>query len=94
MIPIVYVGIISFFSSFSISNVITREYLRYTYEKEIYKEDYTKKSLVKFNKYVAFKEIPSIKEISSNSLNKLWYSSQDYEIFKKEYLLYNKYKSI
>jgi hypothetical protein len=94
MIPIVYVGIISFFSSFSISNVITREYLRYTYEKEIYKEDYTKKSLVKFNKYVAFKEIPSIKEISSNSLNELWYSSQDYEIFKKEYLLYNKYKSI
>ena len=94
MIPIVYVGIITFFSSFSISNVITREYLRYTYEKEIYKEDYTKKSLVKFNKYVAFKEIPSIKEISSNSLNELWYSSQDYEIFKKEYLLYNKYKSI
>jgi hypothetical protein len=94
MIAIVYVGIISFFSSFSISNVITREYLRYTYEKEIYKEDYTKKSLVKFNKYVAFKEIPSIKEISSNSLNELWYSSQDYEIFKKEYLLYNKYKSI
>jgi hypothetical protein len=94
MIPIVYVGIISFFSSFSISNVITREYLRYIYEQEIYKEDYTKKSLVKFNKYVAFKEIPSIKEISSNSLNELWYSSQDYEIFKKEYLLYNKYKSI
>lgn len=94
MIPIVYVGIISFFSSFSISHVITREYLRYSYEKEIYKENYTKKSLVKFNKYVAFKEIPSIKEISSNSLNELWYSSQDYEIFKKEYLLYNKYKSI
>ena len=94
MIPIVYVGIISFFSSFSISHVITREYVRYSYEKEIYKENYTKKSLVKFNKYVAFKEIPSIKEISSNSLNELWYSSQDYEIFKKEYLLYNKYKSI
>ena len=84
MIPIVYVGIISFFSSFSISHVITREYLRYSYEKEIYKANYTKKSLVKFNKYVAFKEIPSIKEISSNSLNELWYSSQDYEIFKKE----------
>ena len=94
MIPILYLGIISFFSSFSISNVITREYLRYRYEQELYKENYTKKSSVKFNKYVAFKEIPSIKEISSNSLSELWYSSQDYDFFKKEYLLHNKYKSI
>jgi hypothetical protein len=94
MIPIVYVGIISFFSSFSISHVITRECLRYSYEQQIYKEDYTKKSLVKFNKYVSFKEIPSIKEISSNSLTELWYNSQDYEKFKKEYMLDNKYNSI
>ena len=94
MIPILYLGIISFFSSFSISNVITREYLRYRYEQELNKEFYTKKSLVKFNKYVSYKEIPSIKEISSNSLSELWYSSQDYEFFKKEYLLYKKYKSI
>ena len=94
MIPILYLGIISFFSSFSISHVITREYLRYRYEQELYKENYTKKSSVKFNKYVAFKEIPSIKEISSNSLSELWYSSQDYDFFKKEYLLHNKYKSI
>ena len=94
MIPILYLGIISFFSSFSISHVITREHLRYRYEQELYKENYTKKSSVKFNKYVAFKEIPSIKEISSNSLSELWYSSQDYDFFKKEYLLHNKYKSI
>ena len=94
MIPIVYASIISFLSSFSISHVITREYLRYIYEQEIYKENYTKKSLVKFNKYVAFKEIPSIKDISSNSLSELWYKREDYELFKKEYMLHNKYNSI
>ena len=94
MIPLFYAGIITFFTSFSISNLITREYLRYIYDKKLKEELYKKKSLVNFNKYIRVKEIPSIMDISSNSLSELWYNKDDYELFKKEHILINKFKYI
>ena len=94
MIPLVYIGIISFISSFSLGNVLTREYLRHEYEKQLYENISTKTSLVKFNKCVTVKEIPSVKDISSNTLNELWYNVNDYDLFKKDYILSKKHNSI
>jgi len=94
MLPLLYVGIISFFTSVSITNVITREYLRYTYENKLNKELYKKKSLVKFNKYIRVKKIPSIMDLSYNSLSELWYNKDDYELFNKEYIFFKKFNSL
>jgi hypothetical protein len=94
MLPLLYVGIISFFTSFSITNVITREYLRSTYENKLNKELYKKKSLVKFNKYIRVKKIPSLMDLSYNSFSELWYNKYDYELFNKEYILFKKFNSL
>ena len=94
MIPLVYIGIISFISSFSLANVLTREYLRHECEKQLYESISTKTSLVKFNKCVTVKEIPSVKDISSNTLSELWYNMKDYDLFKKDYILSKKHNSI
>lgn len=105
MLPLVYIGLISFFGSFSISHFFTQEYLRYKYQINI--DDNLKsllnsnndnnpksKSLVKFNDDIDVKYIPSITDISSNTLSELWYDNDDYKRFKLEYLWYNKYFSI
>ena len=96
MIPLLYVGVISFISSFSISNFITREYLRntYTYVHEVNNVISDKNSLVKFDRYITVKTIPSIKDISSNSISELWYNREEYDVVKKNYILSNKHNSI
>ena len=96
MIPIIYIGFFSFLSSFTISHSVTREYLRYTYEIEIenLKKNLKKDSKVKFNNEVKFKIITPISNISSNTLDKLWYKKEDYHKFKKEFLKLKRYKSI
>ena len=96
MLPLLYVGIISFVSSFSISNFFTREILRHIYEKQIELSNnsfildnylipniYSK---VKFNYKIRVIYIPTRQNISSNSLNKLWYTKNDYDKFKKNFL--------
>jgi hypothetical protein len=92
MIPIIYIGIFSFFSSFTISHSVTREYLRYTFDIKI--EESKKDSKVKFNNEVKFKIITPISNISSNTLDRLWYKKEDYHKFKKEFLKLKRYNSI
>lgn len=96
MIPLLYVGIISFISSFTVSHFTTRELLRYKYEETIYEKviQPEKKSLVKFDKAIKVRTIPSIKDMSSNTLSNLWYQSNDYYKFQLEYSLTAKYNSI
>jgi hypothetical protein len=96
MIPLLYVGIISFISSFTVSNIITREYLRvnYEYTHEPFNDRSKKNSLVKFNTSIKVKTIPSIKDISSNTLSELWYNKEEYDVFKKDYILSRKHNSI
>ncbi len=96
MIPLLYVGIISFISSFSVSNIITREYLRvnYEYTHEPINDTSNRISLVKFNTSIRVKTIPSIKDISSNTLSELWYNKEEYDVFKKDYILSKKHNSI
>ena len=92
MIPLIYIGIFSFLSSFTISHSITREYLRHTFDIKI--QESKKDSKVKFNTKVRFKVITPISNISNNTLDKLWYKKEDYQEFKKEFLKFKKYNSI
>ena len=92
MLPLIYVGFISFISSFTISHFFTREYLRDNFGGEFIEQK--KDSKVKFNTEVRFKAITPISNISSNTINKLWYKNEDYEEFKNEYLKLKKYNSI
>lgn len=96
MIPLIYVGIISFLSSFTVSHFTTRELLRYKYEQEMYETfiEPKKDSLVRFNKVIKVRTIPSVKDLSSNTLSSLWYQSNDYYKFHLEYSLAEKYNSI
>ena len=92
MIPLIYIGFSSFFLSFTISHSVTREYLRYTYEIKL--KDLKKDSKVKFNNKVNFKIISPISNISSNTLEKLWYKKEDYQEFKNEFIKLKRYNSI
>tara|TARA_B100000424_G_C22483804_1_gene282105 strand:- start:68 stop:337 length:270 start_codon:yes stop_codon:yes gene_type:complete len=87
MLPLIYIGYISFISSFTISHCITREYLRHTLESEI--GNSKKNSKVKFNTEVRFKLITPVSNISSETLDKLWYKKEDYEKFKNDFKRYN-----
>jgi hypothetical protein len=90
MIPLLYVGVLSLLSSFSVSHFITSEYLRYTYVEP------KKKLIVKFDKIIRVRTIPSVRSLSSNTLNKLWYTGRDYARFKQEYInnMVTKYNTI
>lgn len=92
MLPLIYVGFISFISSFTISHSFTREILRFNFEGELIEKKTDSK--VKFNTEIRFKTISPISNISSNTINKLWYKNEDYEEFKNEYLKLKKYNSI
>tara|TARA_B100000700_G_C14784170_1_gene732749 strand:- start:543 stop:821 length:279 start_codon:yes stop_codon:yes gene_type:complete len=92
MLPLIYVGLISFISSFTISHSFTREYLRDNFEGELIEKK--KDSKVKFNTNIRFKVIPPISNISTNTINKLWYKNEDYEEFKNNFLKLKKYNSI
>jgi hypothetical protein len=96
MISLLFIGIFSFVSSFTVSHITTREILRYKYEQEIYQEFMAPKkdSLVKFNTTIRVRTIPSTKDLSSNTLSSLWYDSKDYYKFKLDYSLTAKYNSI
>ena len=92
MLPLIYVGFISFISSFTISHSFTREYLRDNFEGELIEKKTDSK--VKFNTEIRFKTISPISNISSNTINKLWYKNEDYEEFKNDFLKLKKYNSI
>jgi|MDSY01.2.fsa_nt_gb hypothetical protein len=97
MLPLLYVGIISSSLSFSVSHFITREVLRYCYEREINKKNTSPKkdSLVRFDKTVTIQIVPSVLDRSSNTLNSLWYTSTDYDRFKLDYISgLTKYNSV
>tara|TARA_B100001027_G_C16262035_1_gene329975 strand:+ start:2200 stop:2514 length:315 start_codon:yes stop_codon:yes gene_type:complete len=96
MLPFIYIGIISFLSSFTISHYTTREILKNNYESDIKYESYIKyesdikspnsRSKVRFNNKVLVKYIPNRKSISISSINELWYTSKEYKYFIKFYL--------
>ena len=92
MISLLFIGIFSFVSSFTVSHITTREILRYNISqlKPISKNS----SLVKFDTTIRVRTIPSIKDLSSNTLSNLWYNSNDYERFRIHYSLTRKYNSI
>ena len=96
MVPLIYVGIISFLSSFTVSHFTTRELLRYKYEQEMYEKaiEPKKDSLVKFNNIIKVQTIPSVKDLSTNTLSSLWYQSNDYYKFQIQNSLTAKYNSI
>lgn len=92
MISLLFIGIFSFVSSFTVSHITTREILRYNISqlKPISKNS----SLVKFDTTIRVRTIPSVKELSSNTLSNLWYNSNDYERFRIHHSLTRKYNSI
>lgn len=97
MIFLIYMGITSFSLSFTISNFVTREILRNRYEVEIYEEMNNKTknlSKVKFNKEIKVRFIPSRQFLSPKTLSELWYNQNDFNTFKKNYLMETKYNSI
>ena len=81
MLPLLYVGIISFISSFTVSLFSTREILTYNYNKDIYPSKTNSK--VKFNCEILVRYIPTRESISSGTLTNLWYTKNDYDVFKK-----------
>ena len=83
MIPLIYLGFISFVSSFSISHFITKEYLRSNFV--IQPAESKKNSKVKFNTEIKFRRINHNSCLSPNTINKLWYTKKDYEKFKDDY---------
>ena len=84
MIPLLYVGLMSFSSSFIIGYSITIEILRREFELSNIQPKNNSK--VKFKPEIRFRTIPNRYNISENSLNELWYSRNDYETFKKKFL--------
>lgn len=84
MVPIIYIGVISFFGSFSISNFITREILRAKMLDDNNNQNLKFNSKVKFNNEVRYLVIPSVRQLSSNNIKELWYSDDDYRKFKIE----------
>lgn len=99
MLPLLYLGFISFSSGFVVSYSTTREILRFSIEDKMIIEkkkivDKKVDSKVKFKQNVQVRLIPTVKNISSNTINKLWYNKEDYKNFKIQYSLERKYSSI
>lgn len=84
MVPLLYVALISFSSSFIIGYSVTTELLRRDFE--ISNIQPKNNSKVKFKPEIRFRTIPNRYNISENSLNELWYSRNDYKKFKKKFL--------
>ncbi len=92
MLPLIYVGVISLSSSICISHFITREILRNIFKSNIKEKKIDSK--VKFKKEIRVRYIPSRKNISNGTLERLWYSQNDYNSFKNNFLKLKKYNSI
>ena len=84
MLPFIYIGIISFLSSFTISHYTTRKILKHYYENDIKLSNNRLK--VRFNNKILVKYIPNRKSISLNSVSELWYTNKEYKYFIKVYL--------
>ena len=84
MIPFLYIGLMSFSSSFIISYSVTTELLRRDFE--LSNIEPKNDSKVKFKPEIRFRTIPNRYTISENTLNELWYSRDDYETFKQKFL--------
>ena len=87
MIPFLYIGLMSFSSSFIISYSVTKEVLKIRFDLSTLETIVESKndSKVKFKKEIRFRTIPNRYNISENSLNELWYSRDDYEKFKQKF---------
>ena len=92
MLPLIYVGVISLSSSICISHFITREILRNIFKINIKKTKIDSK--VKFKQEIRVRYIPSRKNISNDTLERLWYTQNDYNLFKNNFLKFKKYNSI
>ena len=90
MIPLIYIGFISFMSSFTLSHFITNEYLRNSFEVE--SAESKKDSKVTFNKEIECRVIAHISNLSSNTIDQLWYSKKDYDKFKNNYITFKFHK--
>ena len=92
MLPLIYVGVISLSSSICISHFITREILRNIFKINIKETKIDSK--VKFKQEIRVRYIPSRKNISNDTLERLWYNQNDYNLFKNNFLKLKKYNSI
>ena len=90
MIPLVYVGVITFGASFISAYSITRELLKFHFDIEFYKETFISK--VTFDKIIKVRYIPNRHTLSPNSINELWYNNKDYKKFVEEYNNTEEYK--
>ena len=95
MIPLLYIGIISFSGSFLLSFSVTTEYLRMRTNFLLDQMSPKKKSTsIKFNNVIRFKYIEPRDKLSSTTLSKLWYTKEDYQQFQEDYKRESKYHSI
>lgn len=78
-------GISAFSASFTLSYSITREILKYQLER-YYIQIKQSQSKVRFKPVISVRSIPHRRNLSSDTLNKLWYSNIDYEYFNNCYL--------
>tara|TARA_B100000902_G_C26465376_1_gene507494 strand:+ start:209 stop:487 length:279 start_codon:yes stop_codon:yes gene_type:complete len=92
MIPLIYIGLISLSSGFTISYSVIREILKSKYDLKIVNKK--NDTLIKFNNEVKVHFIKSKANLSSKSLSELWYSNQDYIKFKNDYINSKKNYSI
>ena len=95
MIPLLYIGIISFSGSFLLSFSLTSEYLIMRTNLLLDKMKPKKKSTsIKFDNVIRFKYIEPRDNLSSTTLSKLWYSKEEYRQFQEDYKRESKYHSI
>ena len=92
MFPLLYIGITCFAGTFSVTHFVTREILKHKFESHLFHKK--NKSKVKFKKKIEVEYVASRQNLSSRTLNNLWYSKKDYENFKTNYLKSRKYRSI
>ena len=92
MFPLIYIGFISFISCFTISHLITMEYLTNPFEIETMEPK--KDSRVRFNTEIRFKASMPISSLSSHTIDQLWYNKNDYDKFKNDFIKFKRYNSI
>lgn len=91
MIPLIYIGLLSFGSSFTTTFICIKwKFKKYINEINIHKFNSTKMKFnntkIKFHNMVEVRFIESRKELSYNLLDKLWYNKNDYKKFKLDFV--------
>ena len=91
---LLFYGLVSSISSFVISFNVTTEVLKCMHNQDIVSEinnedefnlfKFENRNKVKFNQNVNFIIIPSFRDLSSDNINELWYTDDEFNKFKIE----------